>query len=264
MKLNVILLLTGLLISCMACDNNDVIENTDEQEIFETTLKFDADASIDEDMVSFNINSAGLYNDNLYLSLSYTGGEKAHEFSLSSDGEYTEDAEGKKIVQINVLHMTYDDAGTDLIEDSLVISLDDINISDELKEDVDLWYNLVNASNTDNSFLIAINQEEDDDDDDHDVTMPQYTLTLQVINSECNEIGAWTNNWLISDNNDSTFYFIPVELDETIDYTPNTNDNLLVTYEYSAIYDIDNNTCDFVSTEQVYAIKINALELVNE
>jgi hypothetical protein len=260
MKLKEILIFTGLLFAFFACDND--LETTTEEESeesYENTITYDASASGDEDMASFEITSAGIFNNTIYVNLSYTGGEMAHEFSLNSDGELYETEDGETFVKLDLYHLTNNDEGTQVIQDSLVISLSDIDISEELKEDADLLYKLVNFTDTENFFLLSSIESEEVEDD------TEFTMELTIINSECSGIGEWENNWLKYENQDSVQYIIPSYIEDDITYVPTTDDNVRVTYEYSYISDIENiENCDFVYSNDSYAIKIKDIELITE
>lgn len=263
MKTKNLLIVLTLLIIGFACNEKDNINPLKQEE---SSLKFSEETiSIDQiNTVPFEIHSAGIYEKDLYMSVSYTGGEVGHEFLVNWDGNVITDDYRKKI-KLNIFHLTDDDNGTNQIVDSLFLSISELNIPDDLYKDDSLWYDVVNTTNTENHFLFQANPTVITDDDGSTDTGTTDDVEMIVISSSCDMQGVWNELWLKNAEDSSDMYYFPLEIDESINYTPMENDKLKIDFEYTyftdstVVYD-----CDFWFEHRVFEIKITDLEVIDQ
>ncbi|MGQ1785806.1 MULTISPECIES: hypothetical protein [unclassified Saccharicrinis] len=254
-----------LLFGLLACNNND--DNNNPEPEIDSQLKFATTppTAANVNAVDFTLTNVGVYDNYLFSNIEYVGGNKSHEFSVTWNGEVGTEEENK-MIRLDIYHLTSDDDGTRNVEDSLYISLDDLNIPEDLLTDENLYFDVVNTTNTDNHFVVKGYEEE--------VVVPfeepqtyihYYNYELKVVDAECSEIGKWNNKWLKSASSDSIQYFIPVEIDEEITYEAKVDDLVKVKLQYLSIDDIGGgHTCDFITDENVIAIKIKEIEQIKE
>lgn len=257
MYLKEILILTCIAACTFACNN----ENEPSIENLETTssLKYaeKVPSSAHVNAIPFTLESAGIHDDHLYANVSYVGGEKKHDFRVNWDGQIKESGENK-MIQLNIYHLTDDDNGTRQIKDSLSLSLDKLNIPDDIKETENLIYDIVNTSDQTNHFLVKTNIP----------TPPieEYTLLYELVVTDagCNQVGEWENYWLKSTGDSTIIHFIPANLDESIQYSPKLNDLLKVRFQFTSPNDLSGaNDCEFIQQNPVEAIKIKEIEVIN-
>jgi len=253
-----------ILITMFSCDKEQ--EPVINKEKGESSLKFaqSAPSEAAANAVDFTLTHVGIYDKHLYSMVEYIGGNKAHKFSLTWDGNVKNQGD-LKIIQLDVYHLTNDDAGTQSVEDSLYIALEKLNIPSELLEDASVRFDVVNTTNTENHFLVTPCMPIVTNPDDIEVFIPTYNFELKVVEAACSDIGTFSNTWLKSTSKDSVLYFIPLEIDDAINYQPTVNDKLKVEFEYKSILDIENaDECEFIGKNDVVAIKIRKIEIINE
>ncbi len=223
----------------VACEK-DQGENLNET-LSESELKFKTAQQMRGSGISspFDIISAGIWDDNLYLTVTYIGGEYGHEYNVTWDGEVIEN-DNKKLLELKISDAT-EDNGTQQVSDSLWIKLSELNISDAIFNDKDLWFKITNSSNESNNFTVKANKIETPSDPGNgsNNNNDQTTKNIKVIavKDDC-EMGIWKGLWLKSlEENNNQKYYIPLGIDDNINLTAQENDEFMIDIEYTAPID---------------------------
>ena len=252
MKRLIQLLFTALVafIFFAACqkENDDIQKN-------ESVLRFSSvKPSIDDvNEKPFTIAGAGIYSSYLYMCLKYTGGNASHEFIVAWDG-VVQQIEAKKFIDLKVYHKNVVDNGTTEIYDSLMLDLKNLNITEELLKDKDLFFNVINSSNLTNVEVIQAYIPEGGG-----TTNPNEfeSINVEVVEQgECTH-GIWSNLWLKDMSKD--VYYAPKAIENTINYTPAVNDKLKISFERTW-YSDSTYVCPSWQNKFVEVINIKTLE----
>lgn len=225
----------------------------------ESNLKFTESSPSSSEINSkpFTISYAGIWDKYLFLGLTYTGGRTGHEFYVTWNGEIRE-ADAKKYIDLKVSHKNSDDNGTSIITDSLVLDIGTLNIPNELRNDKNLFFNVINTSNPLNVIVVPAVYIVDNGNNNNEppVNPTQYKKEMQVVLQECDK-GAWGGLWLKGLDSDTCF--LPKAIESNISYTPMLNDKLKVTYETTWLAD-STNICNFWQGKIVKIVNIKSLE----
>lgn len=178
----------------------------------------------------FEIHSAGLYQGILYMSVSFRGGEKVHQFTVNWNGEiiYEED---KKILELFVWHSDVNDQTNSMVFDSISANILDLGITNEELNDAALWIRVINGNNSENTFLFKATNEYTDP-----LTI-LYTRNVKVVSEGCQKYGIWGELWLESNDAGPVSHYFVSNIDNSITYTPSVNDLLKIEFSYSFITD---------------------------
>lgn len=226
-------------------------KETNENKMNESSLKFISvkPNPTDVNAKPFAILHAGIYNRYLYIGVSYTGGNATHEFYVNWDG-VVQETNTIKFIDLKVYHGNVTDDGTNLVTDSLLLDIGNLNISDELLSDKNLFFNLINTSDLSNVIIVPAYHDGG--------TPPNYPIQFQaevrVVSQDCNK-GDWGNLWLQGGHD--TCYF-PKTIESSIVYTPTLNDKLKIIYERTWLAD-SSNVCSSWQGKQVEIIDIKEL-----
>jgi hypothetical protein len=259
MEIKNILIVLSILVVSFACEKED---SANPLKTEKSSLRYSKVKPKDDQVntIPFQILYGGVYEENLYMAVSYVGGEFGHEFTVNWDGNVIAD-DDKKIVKLNIYHLTDDDNGTDQMQDSLFLSLSELNIPEDLMDDEALWYDIVNSSDENDHILFQVNPIIIPDENEE----PKENIEMIVVKSSCDEYGVWNGLWLKNLENNSDEYYLPLDISESIDYTPVENDILKISFEYT--YFTDSTTkvnCDFWYEHNVTVIKVADLEKIIE
>ncbi|HCT30348.1 MAG TPA: hypothetical protein DIW31_06365 [Bacteroidales bacterium] len=222
----------------------------------ESILKFTGVKPNIEDVngTPFTIAGAGIYSNSLYLCLKYIGGNSKHEFIVAWDG-IVQQTDSLKFIDLNVYHKNVEDVGTAEVYDSLMLNLKNLNISDELLNDKNLYFNIINSSNLSNVLFIQAYIP----DGGGNPTNPNEfeNINVEVVEqSECSN-GIWSNLWLKDLSRD--VYYSPKAVDSTITYMPALNDKLKISFERTW-YSDSTYVCPSWQNKVVQVINIKTLE----
>lgn len=266
MKRNFFLLLAlglSVLISCNKESNNSAVETTT-QESSMTLLKSATAASLTDQAV-FTIHSGGFAGEYLYLSLSYLGKTKPHQFNVVWDGVLKTEDE-KTVIELSVSHLTNDDPGTTMVNDSLIARFNSLNIEATELENPNLWIRVINTTDASNTLFFKY-QSYSTTVSSPAAGSPGYPITgieMKVFKAECDNLGIWGDLWLSSASDGTTKYFVVDDKNTSIDYTPKENDRLLIDFEYFYPKDtIKMEACRQWYDLNARTIKITKLQAIN-
>jgi len=260
MKRNVLVVVAAVFMFA-ACEKG--YDEPEKENLEDSKLEFSADAPKGDNVNAspFAIDYAGVWDQYLYMSVSYTGGEWGHEFNVTWDGEVTDEGD-KKVIALNIYHLTDDDNGTEQISDSLLLSLQDLNISEEIFNDEKLWFKVVNTSDELNAVMVQAYHSNDTGDDNDGNENQTKDIEVVVIKDECG-LGLWTEFWLkASSSDDSEKYYLPLALSNDINYSPKENDKLKIDIEFTWLQD-STQYCDSWQNKYIEMVNITELEVVN-
>ncbi len=266
MKRNFFLLLALCLTVLISCnkESNDSAVQTTTQESSMTLLK-SATATNQTDQAAFTINSGGFAGEYLYISLSHLGKTKPHQFNVIWDGVLKTEDE-KTVIELSVSHLTNDDPGTTMVNDSLIARFNSLNIEATELENPNLWIRVINTTDASNTLFFKYQS--------YSTTVrspaagsPGYPITgieMKVFKAECDNLGIWGDLWLSSTYDGTTKYFVVDDKAASIDYTPEENDRLIIDFEYF----YPNDTIKMEACRQWYdlnarTIKITKLQAIN-
>ncbi|NOU20134.1 MAG: hypothetical protein HOO91_21465 [Bacteroidales bacterium] len=224
----------------------------------ESSLRFSVvnPSPADVNSKPFTISYAGVYDKYLYMGITYTGGKVGHEFFVTWDGN-VQDINAKKFIDLKVFHGNTVDDGTTLIADSLLLDISSLNISDGLRNDKSLYFNVINSSDLSNVIVVPAVYSNDGGNNGGTITNPtRFKKEVQVVSQECDK-GAWGSLWLKGVSSDTCF--LPKIIESGIVYTPALNDKLKITYERTWLAD-STNICGSWQGKVVEIINIKALE----
>lgn len=213
----------------------------------------------DVNQTPFTINGAGIYANYIYMCLKYTGGNANHEFIVAWDG-VVQQIDSKKFIDLKVYHKNVVDNGTTEVNDSLMLDLKSLNISDEQLKDKSLYFNVINSSNLSNVVVIqSYIQDDGGNTDPGDTTNPNdfNNIIVDVVEQGTCSNGAWSRLWL--KNSGSNIYYSPKSIDASINYTPTINDRLKISFERTW-YSDSTYVCPAWQNKIVEVIKIKTLE----
>jgi len=266
MKRNFFLLLAlciSVLMSCNKESNDSAVETTN-QESSMTLLK-SAAATTMTDQSAFTIKSGGFVGEYLYLSLSYQGKTKPHQFNVVWNGVLKPENE-KTVIELSVSHLTNDDPGTLMANDSLAAHFSSLNIDESELQNPDLWIRVINTTDASNTLFFKY-QSSSTTVNTPAAGSPGYPITgveMKVFKAECGNVGIWGDLWLSSDKNGILSYYLVSDKDATIDYTPKENDRLLIDFEYFYPKDtIKIDACRQLYDLNARTVKITKLQAIN-
>ena len=252
-KLSYLLLLISATSVLVACEkektSTDIIKQTN---VSKLVMQKATNVFSNTSQSPFKINSAGLYQGFLYLSVSYTGGEKIHEFVVNWDGKINNEGD-KKVMDLIVNHSDVNDYGTSTVYDSIAANILDLGITTEQLNNPDLWIRVTNSTNPDNIFFFKAGNEY------IDPFSIIYSRNVKVVKEGCSEYGLWGDLWLISNDAKPVSHYFVTEIDKTISYTPAANDLLRIEFKYSYITD-SSKVCSQLNLLKAIPIKISKLE----
>lgn len=232
----------------------------DEGQKKESSLRFTnaKPSSSDVNEKPFTIANAGVFDKYLYLGLTYSGGMVGHEFIVTWDG-VVKNVETKKFIDLKVYHVNTTDNGTDIISDSLMLDMTNLKISNELRTDKNLYFNVVNTSNLANVIVVpAVYYSGNENDGIPTIINPNLfeNIDVQVVSqADCSK-GVFGSLWLKNSNNE-TFY-LPKAVENNISYTPTLNDRLKISFERTWFSDSTTN-CSSWTGKQFEVINIKTL-----
>lgn len=266
MKRNFFLLLafcSTVLISCNKESNDSAVQTTP-QESSMTLLK-SATAASQTDQAAFTIKSGGFAGEYLYLSLSYQGKTKPHQFNVVWEGVLKTEDE-KTVIELSVSHLTNDDPGTTMVNDSLIARFNSLNIDETELENPSLWIRVINTTDASNTLFFKY-QSYSTTVSSPAAGSPGYPITgieMKVFKAECDNLGIWGDLWLSSAYDGTTKYFVVDDKNASIDYTPKENDRLLIDFEYFYPKDtIKMEDCRQWYNLNARTIKITKLQAIN-
>jgi len=231
-----------------ACQKEDIQKK-------ESSLRFTNEKpSIDDvNQTPFTIAGAGIYSNYLYMCLKYTGGNAHHEFIVAWDG-VVQQIGTKKFIDLKVYHKNVVDDGTNEVYDSLMLDLKNLNISNELLTDKNLYFNVINSSNLSNVEVIQAYIP-----DGGETTDPNQfdNIIVDVVEQGDCSNGVWGNLWLKGSNSD--IYYSTKSIDNSISYTPTLNDRLKISFERTW-YSDSTYVCPAWQNKVVEVINIKTLE----
>ena len=266
MKRNFFLLLALSLTVLISCnkESNDSAVQTTLQESSMTLLKSATEASL-TDQAAFTIKSGGFAGEYLYLSLSYLGKTKPHQFNVVWDGVLKTEDE-KTVIELSVSHLTNDDPGTTMVNDSLIARFNSLNIDATELENPNLWFRVVNTTDALNTLFFKY-KSYSKMVSSPTAGSPGYPINgveMKVFKAECDNLGIWGDLWLSSAYDGTTKYFVVDDKDASIGYTPKENDRLLIDFEYFYPKDtIKMETCRQWYDLNASTIKIKKLQAIN-
>jgi len=196
-------------------------------------LQKSANASSTYSQAPFEIHSAGLFQGVLYMSVSYTGGEKIHEFTVNWNGNIVNEGT-EKVMDLTVYHSDVNDRGNLMLFDSITANIIDLGITNEELNDLDLWIRVTNSTNPDNVFFFKAVSESVDPVDPVDII---YNREVKVVREGCSEYGIWGELWLISNDSDPVSHYFVTEMESSVSYIPVENELLKIEFRYSYIAD---------------------------
>jgi len=229
-------------------------ENEDIQKK-ESILRFtNVKPSIDDvNQTPFTIAGAGIYSNYLYMCLKYTGGNARHEFIVAWDG-VVQQVDDKKFIDLKVYHKNVVDNGTAEVYDSLMLDLKNLNISNELLTDKNLYFNVINTSNLSNVEVIQAYIP--DGGGTTDPNQFENIIVDVVEQGDCSN-GVWGNLWLKGANSD--IFYSTNSIDNSISYTPTLNDRLKISFDRTW-YSDSTYICPAWQNKVVEVINIKTLE----
>jgi hypothetical protein len=199
----------------------------------------------------FEIHSAGLFHGSLYMSVSYTGGEKVHEFTVNWDGKIIDEAE-KKVIDLIIYHSDMNDQVKFLVYDSISADISNLGIPKEELNNTNLWIRVTNSTKTSNKFLFKAVDEY------IDPISIIYNRNVKVVREGCADYGLWGDLWLICNDANPVSYYFVTEIDKTISYTPVANDLLKIEFMHSYVAD-SSKVCPQLYLLKAIPIKITKL-----
>jgi hypothetical protein len=266
MKRNFFLLLVlslSVLISCNKESKDSAVE-TSNQESSMTLLK-SATTTSQTNQAAFTIKSAGFVGEYLYLALSYQGKTKPHQFNVVWDGMLKTEDE-KTVIELSVSHLTNDDPGTTMVNDSLIARFSSLNIDQAELENPNLWIRVINTTDASNTLFFKY-QSSSTTVSTPAAGSPGYPITgveMKVFKAECDNVGMWGDLWLSSDNNGIVNYYVVGDKDASVDYIPKENDRLLIDFEYFYPKDtIKIDACHQFYNLDARTLKITKLQAIN-
>jgi len=266
MKRNFLMLFALGLLLLLACnkEGNDETTTSANEESSMTLLKSAAATSLTE-QAAFTIHSGGFAGEYLYLSLSYQGKTKPHQFNVVWDGVLKTEDE-KTVIELSVSHLTNDDPGTTMVNDSLIARFNSLNIDETELENPDLWIRVINTTDASNTLFFKY-QSSSTTVSTPAAGSPGYPITgveMKVFKAECNNVGIWGDLWLSSSNNGVMKYYVVSDKNATIDYTPKENDRILIDYEYFYPKDtVKIDACRQLYDLNARTVKITKLQTLN-
>ena len=199
----------------------------------------------------FEIHSAGVFQGSLYMSVSFTGGEKVHEFTVKWDGNIIDEAE-KKVIDLVIYHSDMNDQGKYLVYDSISADISNLGIPKEELNKPNLWFRVINSTKISNKFLF---KAADEYTDPFSII---YNRNVKVTKEGCADYGLWGDLWLVSNDANPVSHYFVNEIDNTISYTPVENDLLLIEFRYSCVTD-SSKVCPQLKLLSAIPIKITKL-----
>lgn len=255
----------------ISCEKSELTENQDATTLANTEnslrLTKSATTTAPTEQDDFTINFAGIYDEYFYMGMTYSGGNKAHEFKVDWDGQVKTSGD-RKTIELIVYHMTTGDDAEMMISDSLVAKLSEFNIPKETLEKDNLWFKVINSTNANNVLEFQAEQYNNNPDNNGTTTETggtttetpsSYNVKAKVVEVECNTAGIWENLWLKEDNKSN--YFVVTKTEESIKYDPLKDDHLDIEYQYS--YIDSTAMCDQFQSLQaapVQLMKLNKLD----
>jgi hypothetical protein len=199
----------------------------------------------------FEIHSAGVYEGTLYMSVSFTGGEKIHQFTVNWSGNIIT-ADDKKVIELVVFHSDANDQANTMVYDSISANILDLGITNEELTDPALWIKVINSTNSENTFFFKVTNEYVDP-----LTI-LYTRDVKVVKEGCQAYGLWGELWLESNDESPVSHYFVSDIEKTISYAPAENDLLKIEFNYSFITD-STTVCPQLKQLKAQPIRITKL-----
>jgi len=257
-RLRFAVLILPVLIFFIGCEKNNNPKEVSGEEIkSKMFLQKSGDVVPVSDQSPFEIHSAGLYKGVLYMSVSFTGGDKPHEFTVSWDG-MLKSVGDNKVMELIVYHSTASDQGTEMVFDSVSANITDLGVTSEVLNDTSLWIRVVNSTNIENKFFFRITNAYIDPIEYIDPVTVIHSRNVKVIKEGCGKYGIWGDLWLISNDSEPVSHYFVTEIDNSVLYTPAENDLLRIEFNYSFITD-SSTVCPQLNLLQAVPVKIKAL-----
>jgi hypothetical protein len=178
----------------------------------------------------FVIHSAGVYQGTLYMSVSFIGGLKTHEFTMNWNGNLKTDGD-KKEIDLVVYHANVNDQGTSTVYDSISANILPLGITTDELNDPLLWIRVTNSNYSENTFFFKASNEY------IDPASITNTREVKVVNEGCSDYGIWGDLWLVTNDIGSNSHFFVMAIDNSITYTPVENDLLKIDFNYTYLTD---------------------------
>lgn len=266
MKRNFLMLFVLGLFVLLACnkEDNDSTTTSANEESSITLLK-SATESVPADQVAFTIKTAGFAGEYLYLSMSYLGKTKPHQFNVVWDGILKTENE-KTVIELSVSHLTNDDLSTILAYDSLATHFSSLNINETVLQNPELWIRVNNTTDASNtlSFKYQSNSTIGSPPTDGGSGYPLTGVEMKVFKAECSNVGIWGDLWLSSNNGDVINYYVVNDKDASVNYTVKENDRLLIDFEYFYPKDtVKIDACRQLYDLNARSVKITKLKVIN-
>lgn len=219
----------AMLISCQKekTSSPDVIKQTN---VSKLSIQKSGSETTTAKQSAFVIHSAGLYQGTLYMSVSFTGGQATHEFTVTWNGNVINNGE-KKEIDLIVYHPYVNDQGTSTVFDSISADILPLGITTDELNDPQLWIRVTNSNNSENSFFFKASNE---------LTDPvsiTYTRDVKVVKEGCSDYGIWGDLWLVTNNTGSISHYFVMAIDNSITYAPVENDLLKIDFNDTYLTD---------------------------
>jgi len=232
-KLNCLFLFLAIVLFISGCRKESSSSGTEivkQSNVSKVTLRKSASVSEGTNQSAFQLHSAGIYQEMLFMSVSYTGGNLVHEFIVNWDGNINQDGD-KKVITLTVSHPEINDTGLKSVFDSVSADISLLGITPEMLNDPLLWVKVVNSTDASNSFLFQTVSTY------VDPLTVVHTRNVKVVREDCTGMGLWNDLWLVTTDATDVSYFFVKEIDNSVTYTPSENDLLKIDYNLSWLTD---------------------------
>jgi hypothetical protein len=199
----------------------------------------------------FVINFTGVFQGTLIMSVSFTGGQKVHQFVVNWDGNIINDGD-KKEIDLVVYQPDVNDQGTSTVFDSISANIHTLGITNEELNDPLLWIRVTNSGNAENTFFFKSYNVY------VDPTSITYTRDVKVVNDGCSVYGLWGDLWLVTNDAGPVANYFVMATDNSISYTPAENDLLKIDFNYTYLTD-SLKICPQLNQLQARPIKITKI-----
>ncbi len=275
MKKNVFLSILILNVIFIACEKENTIIDQSQLKNSELNFELNEPADLDSASTSFTLLDAGISGNDLYTTLCYTGGNKAHEFNITWDGKIKYEHQ-RKLAEVYIYHLTSDDDGLQTVYDSLSIAAEEIDNAldynldslfsfQELLLDSAYKIKVINALDTANNVVIyPVFNHFSNDTIYSDTCSYDYNYELRVVKTPCENTGVWKNYWLQSNSSDSVYFFLPMHIEDSISYVPQENDLLKVNMDFMSDSISIDSICRDIWEQEFSFITIKEIKLSNQ
>lgn len=250
-KFNFIFLGLFLVVLASSCKKDELKGTKEQSNISELLVTKSDEISQGMEQSPFEIHSAGIYQQNLYLSVSYEGGEETHLFQVGWDEQFLNE-DDKRVMEFIVYHPKVVDEGGYIVYDSIISDLSKLDLPAEELANPDLWVRVINSTLTSNQFMFLMNPGQSDPSEN------DYKAEVKVVKEGCIEYGLWGELWLVTTGSEEKYFFVN-EIDESINYNPVENDILSIKYNWSYVSD-SSAVCNQLSLLGANPVEILELE----